>query len=89
MYRTSSAYTVAPTIDPINNSVKRITVLTWAEFAQLYKRTFDSNRNMIPVTYQDQGNSNYGAVRPFQINVGSPDTVSNPKMLYSFKLCYR
>jgi len=79
LYRTSSSYAVAATIDPSNNSVSKGTVLTWDGSGHNYIRgTFDSNRNMILVTYSDQGDSSYGKVRPFQINVGSPDTVSNP-----------
>jgi hypothetical protein len=51
LYRTSSSYAVAATIDPNNNSVSKGTVLTWDGSGHNYIRgTFDSNRNMVLVT---------------------------------------
>tara|TARA_B100001778_G_scaffold82696_1_gene67079 strand:- start:4844 stop:7609 length:2766 start_codon:yes stop_codon:yes gene_type:complete len=79
LYRTSNDLAVAATIDPDNNSVSIGTTLTWDTNGHNYmKGTFDSNANKVLVVFKDEGDGGKGAVRSFQINVGSPDTVSNP-----------
>ena len=90
LYRTSNSYAIAATIDPSDNSVSQGTVLAWdtSNGHNYIRGTFDSNRNMILVTYSDQGDSSHGKVRPFQINVGSPDTVSNPTNQVTYQDAY-